>query len=159
MYTRLLIPTDGSPCSELGIRHGLRLAKLTGAEVILLHVIEPVTPPTHAGIPAVADFETHLETVRRTGSHALAAAERQAREAGVSARVQMTGPSDPAEGIVEVAESESCDLIVMGSHGRSGLRRLILGSVTESVLRKITRTLLIVHCSGEDPGLGGVRKG
>lgn len=147
MYKRILIATDGSPCGEVGVRHGVRLARLTGAEVIFIHVLEAVSPPVHAGIPAEIDFEEHLEAARQMGSSALEAAQRLARDAGVLARARLVGPADPAESIVEVSEEEACDLIVMGSHGRSGLRRLILGSVTEGVLRRIATALLVVPCS------------
>ncbi len=69
---------------------------------------------------------------------------------GVTADVRLVGPGDASDLIAGAADREECDLIVMGSHGRSGLRRRVLGSVTEGVLRKTTKTLLVVRCAPSD---------
>lgn len=157
MYKRILVPTDGSACSEQGIRHSLRLAKRVGAEMVFLHVIEPLpaaltTATPSAGFPGLGLYvDDYFGDLRQVGRTALDAAAGLARRAGVRSRTELVGPAHPAEAIVSVAEKKRCDLIVMGSHGRSGLTRFVLGSVTEGVLRRTTKALLVVHCT-EKPG-------
>jgi nucleotide-binding universal stress UspA family protein len=149
LYKRILIPTDGSRCSEIGVRYGLRLAKHAGARVILIHVLEPLPTVTHAGYPAYVTTERDAEEGRKVGEQALARAQRLAQRSRVPAEVRLAGPASPAEAIAEVAEKVRCDLIVMASHGRSGVRRIVLGSVTEGVLRSTRRSLLVVRCPEE----------
>jgi nucleotide-binding universal stress UspA family protein len=149
MYSHILITTDGSHCSEQGIRHGLQLARIVGARVVILHVLEAVAPPVHAGIPAAESFEEDIEERQKAAGLALESARRLAQDLGVAVETRLEGPSPVVETVAALAEREGFDLIVMGSHGRSGFRRLVLGSVTEGVLRHTTRPLLVVRCAGE----------
>jgi nucleotide-binding universal stress UspA family protein len=142
-----LIATDGSPCSDHGLRHGLSLAKEVGGAVVIVHAMTAVDAPTHGGIPAYESYRGDLDRAKAAGEYALAAARNLARQMGVDADVRLLGPGDASDLIAAAADREACDLIVMGSHGRSGLRRLVLGSVTEGVLRKTTKTLMVVRCA------------
>src|SRR3972149_302663 len=149
MYRRILVPTDGSPCSDQGVRHALRLAKRVHGEVVFLHVLEPLLPVTHAGYPAFAARAEDQDAHKRVGAQALARAESLARKVKVRSRSRLVGPAGPEETIVQIAAGGRFALIVMGSHGRRGVRRLVLGSVTEGVLRGTTKPLLVVHCAEE----------
>lgn len=153
MYKRILIPIDGSKCSDQGARDGIRLASEIEAEVLLLFVIEPlpaaVTVPSPEGYAGLAPYvDDYFSDLKRMGKTSLEAAARLAKKSGVRARTNLVGPAHPVNTIVRIAQRKRCDLIVMGSHGRSGLSRFILGSVTEGVLRSTTKSLLVVHCRG-----------
>jgi nucleotide-binding universal stress UspA family protein len=91
--------------------------------------------------------DDYFSDMRRIGSDALKSAQRAAARARVAAEVVLAGPVAPAPAIVRVAERRRCDLIVMASHGRGGLQRVVLGSVTEGVLRRTRRPLLVIRCT------------
>ena len=152
MFDRLLIPTDYSDTSRRALDVGLRLAHTFGAQVVCLHVTELVAPSrfTSENIASVSDAldddETHLRT---------AAADRLARlaERGVavpspdqvSYRVAGGTPHDE---ILALAQELRCDLIVIGTHGRSGLTDKVLGSTAERVMRKAQCSVFAVKPDG-----------
>lgn len=143
MYKRILLPTDGSPCSEQALREGFQLAKTCGAEATVLYVIENpllTLPMLPEGIPYEADL---YEDLKKAGEEVLAAARKIAEEAGVTANA-ILHEGLPVPTIVEFAKDH--DLIVMGTHGRGGLEKLILGSVTEGVLHRTETSVLVIHC-------------
>jgi nucleotide-binding universal stress UspA family protein len=141
MYKRLLMPTDGSACSLTAIREGLEVARTLGAEVTFLYVLENPTglwmaPESGAYIQELA------QDLRKVGQTALDEAEKLAREAGVPSSGKLR------EGHVIatiVDEAKNYDLLVMGTHGRTGLDKLLLGSVTEGVLHRINKPVLVVR--------------
>jgi nucleotide-binding universal stress UspA family protein len=141
VYKKILIPTDGSRCSEDAAHYGLKLAARLGAEVVVLHVLEPFTGTlvSPSSIPYYADLERDVQVA---GRQALAKVEAGAQELGVSSHVQQR-KGRATEVIVEVARDY--DLIVMGSHGYGMLDRLLLGSVAISVLHKSPRPVLVVR--------------
>ncbi len=130
MYARILIPTDGSQALE----HGLALAN----KVHSLYVLENPAQTTWITPESVPYGLELLADLRRLGEDALAKALAKAREAGVEA----TGVPIPT--ILEAAKG--FDLLVMGTHGRSGLDRLLLGSVTEGVLHRTAVPVLVIRC-------------
>ena len=128
---RILYPTDVSPAAEPAFEYALETAQIDEAVLILLHVIEPTSP--------LAD-DVDLALPGPTRKAAEAAARRQfdgllarARAADVDAR-EVIRCGRPAEEIAKAAETEFADLIVMGTHGRRGLRRLMVGSVAQQVV-------------------------
>jgi len=142
MYKRILIPTDGSAPSETAVKMGLELAKSLGAEVTLLYVVEPVMARILIGpetIPYYPDLTRDLEVA---GRQALERAEGFAQYLGVPVRTELKQGS-AAQVIAE--EAGSYDLVVMGTHGRSGLDRLLLGSVTQKVLQRSPKPVLVVR--------------
>ncbi len=153
----VLCPTDFSPCSRLALDHATTLATRFGATVHALHVVPaepppvaPVEPPVPPPLrsPRSGDAGTLQEEIDRFVA--------PSRQAGV--RVE-TGVSqgDPVPAILEHADAVAPDLLVMGTHGRSGLKRLVLGSVAESVLRQARSPVLTVRAeSVAAPGLGSV---
>ena len=136
MYLRILVATDGSKLSQKAVEHGLGLADLTGAEVVALKVI-PRYPQTYfEGGVALASAEiSKIETQWQEEALAVVNAVKaagQKREIKVKA---ITSKSDlVAEAIIAAAKRSKCDLIIMASHGRKGLKRLLLGSETTHVL-------------------------
>lgn len=152
MYQRILIPIDGSTCSQLALQHGLDLAQVIGAEVTLLHVLEnPLTPALMGwmGPGPVAYSYNLLQDVRQAAQAILAAAAQQAAHRAVTARTVLIEEDFPATVIVQQAQAH--DLVVMGTHGRRGIDRLFIGSITEGVLRQTHTPLLIVCPDSTSP--------
>jgi nucleotide-binding universal stress UspA family protein len=132
---KILVPTDFSQASEEALRWATSLARDTGAVLTIAHVEEP--PMAYAGeLPLVPDEETR-EELRRSLAGTLPG------DATVSFEHKLL-VGDPAAAIVDLAERENADLIVMGSHGRKGLTRLLMGSVAEAVVRKAKCPVLTV---------------
>jgi nucleotide-binding universal stress UspA family protein len=134
----ILVPLDGSELAERALPEAADLARQPGAQLLLVRAAEAHVPavvdPTEAQVRVVQEAERYL--------------------AGVQARLAATGVTDvqtsvwygpPAYAIIEAARLRHADLIVMTTHGRSGLGRLILGSVAESVLRGTTTPILLLR--------------
>ncbi|MGQ9691934.1 MAG: universal stress protein [Thermaceae bacterium] len=143
MYQRILMPIDGSPCSEQALRHGLGLARALSAKVHFLYVLENPAQAIWITPESVPYGLELLEDLRRIGEEAVNKALQQARELGVEATGEVK-EGLPVPTIVE--ESERYDLLVMGTHGRTGLDKLLLGSVTEGVLHRTKTPTLAVRC-------------
>ncbi|GGN00578.1 universal stress protein [Thermus composti] len=141
MYKRLLLPTDGSEAAERALAEGLRLAKALGAEVAFLYALEPLGPRLLLGPESLPYHQALLEDLRQEGIKALNRATRMAEEAGVAFEAHLV-EGRAAEAILK--EAERHDLIVMGTHGRTGLDRLLLGSVAQEVVRKSPKPVLVV---------------
>ena len=137
MYRRILIATDGSELAERALVNGLLLAEALGAKVFLVTVTE-----LSSALQMSGDVESgKLEAVKAyEDAEALSAdlilrdAEARATSIGVTSEIRHVRDRKPAEGILDTAELEDCDLIVMASHGRRGLGRMLLGSQTAEVL-------------------------
>jgi nucleotide-binding universal stress UspA family protein len=128
MYEQILVPVDGSEASMDAVSHAAGLASVHGADLHVVHVLEPQVAVESAGV----DVTSALEEV---GERAIADAESVAREAGIEELHGSLLTGAPHRRIVEYAEDNDVDLIVMGTHGRTGLARLLLGSVAEKVVR------------------------
>jgi nucleotide-binding universal stress UspA family protein len=143
MYRHILIPTDGSELAERAVTHGLSLA--IGAKVTVIIVEEQ--PSTLFAIPDPGVGVAFVELTEQIKKHAASALERTAnaaKQAGVPCEtVQVQDVQPPYEAIIATATDRGCDLIVMASHGRSGLSALVLGSVTNQVLTH-TKTPVLV---------------
>lgn len=144
MYKRVLLPIDGSPPSEDAAAVGLALAKRLGASAVFVHVIEP-----HR-YRDLHDYEEALERASTVGRALLEQWARKAKRARVPCDVQLTRTepeSRPgvAEALVDAGVAHGCDLVVMGTHGRTGLPRVLLGSVAERMARLAPTPLLLVR--------------
>jgi nucleotide-binding universal stress UspA family protein len=140
MYRHILIPTDGSELAERGMAHGLALAKSLGTKVSIIFVVEPFSEMTGQLRDAVA---TYAELRKKEATSALDRAANAAKEAGVSCRTVQVENGQPHQAIIAAAEDKGCDLIVMSSHGRSGLSMLLIGSVTNKVLANAKTPVLV----------------
>jgi len=138
---RILVPLDGSLLAEGAIQTAAGLARESGAALVLLRAAEahtlPGADPTDAQVAVVREAEEYLTAVAaRLG------------EEGVKGVETSVWYGPPATAIIEAARLQKGDLIVMTTHGRSGLGRLILGSVAESVLRGTTTPILLLRAPG-----------
>lgn len=145
MYRHILIPTDGSELAARGVDHGLALAKPLGAKVTILTVTEPLSGSAiNAAVVGglrnpVGQYEHQMdEHVKKISARI----EKKAAELGVPIEIARETDEFPAEAIVREAKLRGCDLIVMASHGRRGVRKFLLGSQTSEVL---VHTTLPVH--------------
>ncbi len=145
MYKNILIPTDGSNCSEQAVKEGIKLAKAFDAKVTFLCVAESPPPAIYASLEGVSYHSSLLEDLRKYALKTLEEAEVWAKESSVSYTTKLIEDSNPVKAILE--EEDDYDLIVIGSHGRKGFDRFLLGSVTESVLRKSQKPHLVIRCS------------
>ncbi|MFP4633110.1 MAG: universal stress protein [Halobacteriota archaeon] len=129
-YEKLLLPTDGSKASFESAEEGFDLAEALDADVTVVSVVEDalVEDKIYGSPPA------DVERVRQLASDSAEKLADRARERGLEAD-EVVKAGDPAEEIVELAEDGGFDLVVMGTHGRGGLDRLLLGSVTDKVVR------------------------
>jgi nucleotide-binding universal stress UspA family protein len=125
MYRHILIPTDGSELAWRGVAHGLALAKSVGAKVSAIYVVEHLLALT-------GDFASVLDRVANA-----------AKEAGVSCETIQVENVPPHQAIIAAAEDKGCNLIVMSSHGFSGLSMLLIGSVTNKVLAHAKTPVLV----------------
>jgi nucleotide-binding universal stress UspA family protein len=140
MYRHILISTDGSKLAERGIEHGLALAKSVGAKVSVIFVLEPLSEMTGRFLEAVA---TYVEVRKEQAASVLDHAANAAKEAGVSCEKIQVENGQPHQAIVSAADDKGCDLIVMSSHGRSGLSKVLIGSVTNKVLTYAKTPVLV----------------
>jgi len=148
-YDRILVPTDGSDGVERAIRHAAEVAASNDA---ILHGIYVLSTDAYAGLAMESSWESVDRLLREDAERAVERVRDIAAEADATVPVEtavMEGK--PSREIVRYAEEEACDLVVMGTHGRGGIDRLLLGSVAESVIRasSIPVTAVPVGAEGE----------
>jgi len=148
VYENVLVPTDGSPATDHAVEHALDLATRYGARVHALYVVDTA---------AVASLETGsevvLDSLQEEGERAVERVAAAAADAGVEATTHVvSGP--PARRIVSFAEEEGMDVVVMATHGRRGVERFLLGSVTERVVRTSDVPVLTVRAPNDDDAEG-----
>ena len=144
MYKQILIPTDGSEITVRAIEAGVGLAKALGAEVRTLCVKEPFPYGAVAEMQPTPPQEFFDAQERNAARHVRTVIE-ACDAAGVVCHGETIDGIQPWEAIVDHAEKTGCDLLVMGSHGRSGFASLFLGSETQDVLKHTTIPVLIVR--------------
>jgi nucleotide-binding universal stress UspA family protein len=145
MYQRVLVPVDGSPTAEHGLREAIGLATGQNTRLLFLHVVDDYTMLIE--MSSAAGYEEMIRGLRQYGLEVLAKAKRAAEAASVHCETllrEVTGKRI-ADVIVDQARQHSCDLIVMGTHGRSGFSRLTLGSAAEGVARTSPVPVLLVR--------------
>ena len=144
-YEKVLVAVDGSDASRKGLAEAIRLAKAEGATVEVFHVVDellPLTAETYC-------TEDVLAILRDAGNAVVAEALKSAREQGVTAEGEMLEcvGGRTASRIVEEAKRCGADLIVLGTHGRRGLRRLVMGSDAEEVVRTSPVPVLLARAA------------
>jgi nucleotide-binding universal stress UspA family protein len=143
-YRRILVAVDGSPAAAKGLREAIRLAKAQGAQLFILHVVnEFYAYASMEGAGLAADLPALL---REGGKRILAKAEAAALKEKLRPKILMRETlGGPAAGpIVREAKKQRADLLVLGTHGRRGLRRMVLGSDAEQVVRLAPVPVLLV---------------
>lgn len=143
MYKHLIIATDGSELAQKAVDQGLALAKALGAKVLAVHVTPPWTSVAVGEVAIALPIENYDRMAAENAQNVLADVAMRAKAAGVAYETLHVKDRLPAQGIVEAAVQRGVDLIVMSSHGRSGLSRLLLGSEANEVVSKSTVPVLI----------------
>ena len=146
MYDRILVPTDGSDGVERAVRHAVDLAVRHGATVHALYVVNSAS---YAGMPMESSWEGIDELLRSDAEDAVSLVEAVGDDHDIPVETTVVDGSPSAE-IVRYAEDADCDLVVMGTHGRGGIDRLLLGSVAEKVVRASSVPVLTVRVAGGD---------
>ena len=148
MYKHILVPYDGSPMSDRAIAESIALAKLAGAKITLVNVVAPYHIPLagdHSSDPVRAIEHQYLVELEKRAGAMLESVRKRTVDAGVACESVVRSGVHPYEEIIDTAQSSGCDLIVMASHGRRGIRGLLLGSETTKVLTHCSISVLIVR--------------
>ncbi|HYA38548.1 MAG TPA: universal stress protein, partial [Candidatus Methylomirabilis sp.] len=146
MYSRILVAVDGSSHADRAVRHAAGIAKGLSAALRIIHVVDmgwlPLGPELAIDIGAIAKAR------RAVGEKILAAARETARAAGVEAEIKLVETATPTQRIAGAIADEAAgwpaDVVVLGTHGRRGVERLLLGSVAEGVARLSTVPVLLI---------------
>ncbi|MET4388909.1 nucleotide-binding universal stress UspA family protein [Bradyrhizobium sp. F1.4.3] len=149
MYADILLSTDGSEVASKGVKHGIALAKALNAKATIITVTEPMYIDYGSGhasgfIPSQEEMDSYDASHKEHADKVLNEARSMAEQIGISAEFLHVPNAHPATAIIETAKSRGCDLIVMASHGRRGLRKLFLGSQTSEVLANGSVPVLVV---------------
>ena len=147
MYKRILVPTDGSALSKKAMKSAVEFASTVGAELVALNVV-PRYPTSYfeGGITVSANEMARVEKQWAERGQALAdEVEKAAENAGVTAKAVTVRSDLVAEAIMAAAKKNKCDLIVMASHGRRGIKRLLMGSETLHVLTHSHTPVLVLR--------------
>lgn len=147
MYNNILMATDGSKFAQKAVRHAFKLAKALNSRITIVNVTENLSThellqrtKTTSGNP----FEAYEKAEAVVAAKILAEVHKQAVKAGIVCTDVHVKDKHPAEGIIETAEKKNCDLIVMASHGRRGVQKILLGSIASEVLARSQIPVLII---------------
>lgn len=145
MYRKILITTDGSTVSKHTACAGVRFAQQMGAEVLALFVAPEYQFPVYVEIvpPAYPSEDEYFEAMRRVGADHLRSIQDKCATCSLNCETLVEFSDATAQKICDVAEERGCDLIFIGSHGRSGWGQVLLGSVTNKVLSHTAKPVLV----------------
>jgi len=148
MFKHILIGTDGSKLAERAVTNGISLAKSLGAKVSLITVepsFDALRVPESQMRQMSEAFAKHSEQIKKHAASVLDQAADLGKALGVPCNKIQIEHDNPYEAIITAANDNTCDLIVMASHGRSGISAVLLGSVTNKVLTHTKIPVLVVH--------------
>ena len=140
-YRNIVIATDGSENSQRAISYGIEIAKLSGATVHALFVVDTVS---FSSIPMDAGWESMYDTLKNEGEKAISEVKERGKVSGVEVR-EVLLEGHPSNEIIDFAEKNNVDLIVVGTLGKTGLDRFLMGSVAEKVVRGSKVPVLVVR--------------
>jgi nucleotide-binding universal stress UspA family protein len=149
MYRHVLLPHDGSELSNAALKQAIGFAKTMGAQLTMLHVVQPF----HLNVRTWATPEAMIDKIKQDhdaetvakAREVLAKLEAEAKAQGINATSTVVFGEYPYRSIIDQAQASGCDVIVMASHGRSGLEGLLLGSETVKVLTHSKIPVLVVR--------------
>jgi|SRR5579863_8654664 len=142
MFKNVVVALDGSPCADHALALALELAKLAGSKLAICCVADPA--PLYGSLEPAVLVERTLQAIRSEAQDVVTRALAKAEAAGVSAQ-GCTPEGEPVYEIGEYAKKIGADGVVIGTHGRSGVRRLFMGSIAEGVMRHSTVPLIAVR--------------
>lgn len=144
MYQKILVPVDGSTTSECALQEAIRLAQQQRAQLELVHVFEDVLYWVDESYINYAELQ---ETIRASSEKILTQAQALVQQAGLTAETKLLEAKSQRIANILVAEAErwQAELIVIGTHGRTGFSRLVLGSIAEGVVRTASMPVLLVR--------------
>jgi len=147
VYRHILIPTDGSELAQKAVTQGLALAKVLSAKVTLTveASFNVYDVPSSRDLRMSGAFDEHFEQAKAHATKILSGVADAAMAAGVTCDTVQVEHNHPYKAIIETAKERGCDLIVMASHGRSGIAAVVLGSVTNKVLTHTNVPVLVYH--------------
>jgi len=143
MFSNVLIATDGSELAQKAVTYGLALAKALGARVTAVTVTDIYPTGPYAPIPLPSLIEHYEAAAALSAANILSAVSDAATKLGVPCATMHVKDQRPAEGILDAAGQSGCDLIVLASHGRRGMQRLLLGSQAQKVVALSALPVLI----------------
>ncbi len=141
MYKKILVPTDGSDVANNAAEHAINLAKALNSKIFAVYIIDI---SAFMGIPTEAFWQSIRMILEEEGKKAISFVENLAKEKNVEFE-GIIKEGSPGEEIVKIAKEKGVDLIVMGTSGRTGLDRFLLGSVAEKVIRTAPCPVMVVH--------------
>ena len=141
LYEKILIATDGSEYTKNAVDYGIDLAKNTGAKLFTIYVVDTAA---FASIPMDAAWESMYGLLKQEGGEAIKYVAERAETEGLEVEGNLI-EGHPADEIIKYSEKNSISLIIMGTLGKSGLDRFLLGSVAEKVVRNSKIPVLVVH--------------
>jgi nucleotide-binding universal stress UspA family protein len=144
MFKHILVPVDGSATAQMAVQKAIGLAQVFGSRVTAIFVIDPY-PFTGVGTDFAYGQAEYLNAATAEANLAIKATKTAFEQAGVKVETSVVESHAAWRGVVDSAESMQADLIVIGSHGRSGLEKLVLGSVTQAVLSHTKLPVLVVR--------------
>lgn len=144
MFKHILVPVDGSETAQMAVHKAIGLAKAFGSQVTAIYIIDPY-PFTGVGTDFAYGQAEYLSAATAEANAAIKLAKETLADAGVAAESSVVEAHTVWRGIVQAANSLGADLIVIGSHGRSGLEKLVLGSVAQAVLSHSQLPVLVVR--------------
>jgi nucleotide-binding universal stress UspA family protein len=148
MFKNVLVPTDGSELSARTGRRAVQIAKALNAKVTAIHAypqLESIARDEFIGPFNLLNKRRYNAKAQETANRYLATVRKAAKAAGIEAEVVAIASDRPHEAIIKTAKRKKCDLIIMGSHGRSGVASVLLGSVTQKVLSHSTLPVLVLR--------------
>ena len=147
MFSRILIPTDGSALARKGVETGVALAKALGAQVVGYHAVEPIERIYYLQGDSVRDTDVKAirEQLRAFGEQYLSVVSSVAATRQVDCQTLMTDSAEPFRGIIDAARGQGCDVICMASHGRGEVASALLGNVTQKVLAHSKVPVIVVR--------------
>lgn len=146
MYQRILVTTDGSKLSQKAVAAAIKLAGLTGAELVALKVVQRYPQSYFEGGMALVgeDVKQVEKTWGDAAQKVVNAVKKTAEETGIKTKAVVVRSDVVSDAILSTIKKQGCDLVVMASHGRKGIKRLLLGSETQHVLTHATVPVLVL---------------
>lgn len=143
-FSCILVPVDGSPCSDRAAEEAIKLGRVFGSTLTFLSVVDNPLRGLYGYSEGIGYYGDVFDALERAASAALERSAEAARAAGLDAETRLVRQRPPVEAILEA--EPGFDLTVLGTHGRHGVDRVFLGSVTEGVLRRSRKPHLVVRC-------------